>query len=215
MIYHCCSASLVDHASLLTPKVPNCAFAARCSFPTTPFKPLHRYAPTLPPASIARASSCWSTAGISTAWGIALAIFATGVVPIYWGISEYGRLHSGLTNVIVTGIATLATAHLKYTVRRVAEEYAAMRLANGLPLIALGWLQGVAAGDIWPPLQSAWTWCVWLLLFGGMAVHSASIVAILQPHMSDVSLSYVIFAHGVSSSASAQRYSMTMFTTTG
>ncbi|KAJ7452627.1 hypothetical protein FB451DRAFT_1282727 [Mycena latifolia] len=119
--------------------------------------------------------------GVSTAWGAALAVFATGVVPIYWGISQYGQQHSALTNVIVTGIATLATAHLQYTVRQAAEEHARMRLAKGLPFLVWGWLQGVAAGDIWPPLQSTWTWGWWLLLFGAMAGHSASIVAILQP----------------------------------
>jgi hypothetical protein len=119
--------------------------------------------------------------GLSTAWGIALLVFATGVVPITWGISQYGRQHLALTNVIVTGIATLATAHLQYTARNAAEMHATMRLSEGVPLIAWGWLQGVAAGEIWPPLQSIWTWGVWLLVFGGMAGHSASIVAILQP----------------------------------
>ncbi|KAJ7621693.1 hypothetical protein DFH06DRAFT_1232486, partial [Mycena polygramma] len=119
--------------------------------------------------------------GVSTAWGVALAVFSTGVVPIQWGISQYGRQHAGLTNVIVTGIATLATAHLQYTVRHAAQEHATMRFTEGLPLLTWGWLQGAAAGHIWPPLQSKWTWGGWLLLFVGMAGHSASIVAILQP----------------------------------
>ncbi|KAJ7826480.1 hypothetical protein B0H14DRAFT_2817272 [Mycena olivaceomarginata] len=104
--------------------------------------------------------------GVSTAWGAALAVFATGVVPVAWGISQYGQQHPALTNVILTGIATLATAHLQYTACR---------------FLTWGWLQGAAAGDIWPPLQSKWTWGGWLLLFLGMAGHSASIVAILQP----------------------------------
>ncbi|KAJ6526305.1 hypothetical protein B0H19DRAFT_1197168 [Mycena capillaripes] len=119
--------------------------------------------------------------GASTAWGVALAVFATGVVPVTWSISQYGRQHPGLTNVIVTGIATLATAHLQYTVRHAAQEHATMRLYEGLPLLTWGWLQAAAAGDIWPPLQSKWMWGGWLLLFVGMAGHSASIVAILQP----------------------------------
>ncbi|KAJ7431635.1 hypothetical protein B0H11DRAFT_2210122 [Mycena galericulata] len=119
--------------------------------------------------------------GVSTAWGAALAVFATGVVPLQWGISQYGQVHPGLTNVILTGIATSSTAHLQYTVRHAAREHATMRLSEGLPLLTWGWLQGAAAGDIWPPLQSKWTWGGWLLLFVGMAGHSASIVAILQP----------------------------------
>ncbi|KAJ7452625.1 hypothetical protein FB451DRAFT_1185738 [Mycena latifolia] len=121
----------------------------------------------------------WSHRGVGGSAGCICHV--TGVVPITWGFSEYGRQHSALTNVIVTGIATLATAHLQYTVRQAAEEHVRMRLAKGLPFLVWGWLQGVAAGDIWPPLQSTWTWGWWLLLFGAMAGHSASIVAILQP----------------------------------
>ncbi|KAJ7466419.1 hypothetical protein FB451DRAFT_1369659 [Mycena latifolia] len=122
--------------------------------------------------------------GVSVAWGAALAVFATGVVPIAWGISEYGQRHAGLTNVIVTGLATLATAYLKYTARRATEEYAAMRLYDGLPLRTWGWMHGLATTGIWPPLrwrQHKWKWVGWLLLFGGLAGHTASIVAILQP----------------------------------
>ncbi|KAJ6526304.1 hypothetical protein B0H19DRAFT_1197165 [Mycena capillaripes] len=121
---------------------------------------------------------------VSVAWGVTLAVFASGHIPISWIVSQYGQRHTGLTNVIVTGIATLATAHLKYTIRRATEEYTTMRLAEGLSLPTWSWLQGVAAVDIWPPLQreeQMWAWIAWLLLFGSMAGHSASVVAILQP----------------------------------
>ncbi|KAJ7452626.1 hypothetical protein FB451DRAFT_1374072 [Mycena latifolia] len=121
---------------------------------------------------------------VSVAWGVALAVFASGRVPISMSVSQYGQLHTGLTNVIVAVIGTLATAHLKYTVRRATEEYATMRLSEGLSLPTWSWLQGLAAVDIWPPLQREehmFAWGAWLLLFGSMAGHSASVVAILQP----------------------------------
>ncbi|KAF7344253.1 hypothetical protein MVEN_01716600 [Mycena venus] len=155
--------------------------AARSRCPARPLKPLYHYVLTSPPTSISRFSFLLVNGGASTAWGVALAVFASGVVPVTWGVSQYGQQHPALTNVIMAGIATLATAHLQYTVRHAAQEHATMRLSQGLPLLTWGWLQGAAAGNIWPPLQSKWTWGGWLLLFVGMAGHSASIVAILQP----------------------------------
>ncbi|KAJ6507089.1 hypothetical protein C8R45DRAFT_923254 [Mycena sanguinolenta] len=53
--------------------------------------------------------------GLCVAWGSALTVFVTGVVPIYWGMSQYGQQHPGLTNIIITGLATLSTTHLTYT----------------------------------------------------------------------------------------------------
>ncbi|KAJ7601916.1 hypothetical protein DFH06DRAFT_1488981 [Mycena polygramma] len=121
---------------------------------------------------------------VSVAWGVTLAVFESGRIPISTTVSQYGQRHTGLTNVIVTGIATLATVHLKYTIRRATEEYTTMRLTDGLSLRTWGWLQGVAAVNIWPPFQRKerrWAWIAWFLLFGSMAGHSASVVAILQP----------------------------------
>ncbi|KAJ7431636.1 hypothetical protein B0H11DRAFT_2129458 [Mycena galericulata] len=121
---------------------------------------------------------------VSVAWGVTLALFESRRIPISSIVSQYGQRHTGLTNVIVTGIATLATAHLKYTIRRATEEYTTMRLAEGLSLPTWSWLQGVAAVDIWPPFQreeQMWAWIAWFLLFGSIAAHSASVVAILQP----------------------------------
>jgi hypothetical protein len=119
--------------------------------------------------------------GLCVAWGAALAVFTTGVVTIKWGMSKYGQQHPGLTNVLVTGLATLSTTHLKYTVRHATQEYAAMRLSAGIPLPTWSWLQWVAGPEIWPPSRRWWGWSGWILLFVGMAGHSASIVAILQP----------------------------------
>lgn len=121
---------------------------------------------------------------IAVTWGIALAVFATGVVPIYWGLSQYGKKHDGITNVIVTGVATLSTAQLQYTVQIAVKEYAAMLLSEGFTLRKWKWMQGFADGGIWPPFhwrKHKWAWIVWLLTYGGMAGHSASLVAILQP----------------------------------
>jgi hypothetical protein len=114
-----------------------------------------------------------------------MVVFATGVIPIAWRVSQYGQRHMALTNVFVAAVGTLATAHLKYTVRLATDEYARMRLAAGLPLTTWEWLQGLASMGIFPPFQRderKWTWGAWLLLFGAMAGgHSASVVAILQP----------------------------------
>ncbi|KAF8206840.1 hypothetical protein K438DRAFT_449066 [Mycena galopus ATCC 62051] len=123
--------------------------------------------------------------GITVAWGAALMVFSTGIVPINWGLSQYGQLHPGITNVVVTGVATLSTTYLKVTVQYAAEEYAAMQLYEGLTLRKWSWLQGIAMVQTWPPFRlrqkSTWAWVAWLVMFGSMAGHSASIVAILQP----------------------------------
>ncbi|KAJ7836835.1 hypothetical protein B0H13DRAFT_2106431 [Mycena leptocephala] len=122
---------------------------------------------------------------ISVGWGTTMVVFATGVIPIAWRVSQYGQRHMALTNVFVAAVGTLATAHLKYTVCLATDEYARMRLAAGLPLTTWEWLQGLASMGIFPPFQRderKWTWGAWLLLFGAMAGgHSASVVAILQP----------------------------------
>ncbi|KAF7342655.1 hypothetical protein MSAN_02022500 [Mycena sanguinolenta] len=112
---------------------------------------------------------------ISVGWGTTLAVFAAGHVPIAWRVSQYGQRHTGLTNVLVAAVGTLATMHLKYTVRLATEEYARMRLADSLPLTTWEWLQGVASMSVFPPFQGGerkLTWGAWLLLFGAMAGHS-------------------------------------------
>ncbi|KAJ3787381.1 hypothetical protein GGU10DRAFT_416429 [Lentinula aff. detonsa] len=129
---------------------------------------------------------------ISTFWAITLIIFSSGVVPIYWGLSQYGTQHTGVTNVIVTGVATLATSHLHYTVQHAAAEYVAMGFYNGITLERWSYMQGIAQGSIWPPFEFKWNqwkhtwkqnlaWLLWILTWSSMGLHSASISAILQP----------------------------------
>ena len=120
-------------------------------------------------------------------WGIALIVFQTGHVPISWGLSQYGQRHQGITNVIVTLVATLSTSHLQYTVKNTFREYSARLLWRGFTLRRWGWIQAAAQASLWPPLK--WrrhpvTWLMWLLVYGLMGAHSACLVAILQPRKS-------------------------------
>ena len=124
---------------------------------------------------------------ITVCWGTALIIFQTGVVPISWNLSQYGQLHRGITNVIVTGVATISTSHLQFTVHNTVREYVALLVHQGFTLRQLVWMQEFARGGIWPPF-TLWRypvgWPLWLLVYGLMAAHSASLVAILQPRES-------------------------------
>ncbi|KAJ7064035.1 hypothetical protein C8F01DRAFT_1081411 [Mycena amicta] len=128
---------------------------------------------------------------LAVLWGIALAIFTTGVITISWNLSQYGAQHEGITNVVITGVSTLATAHLRYMIQNAAREYAAVMLYEGFTLRKWKWMQGFAKGSIWPPFKFpwrkhqfpwiVWPWIVWLVVNGSMAGHSASLAAILQP----------------------------------
>ena len=127
---------------------------------------------------------------ITVCWGIALIIFQTGHIPISWNLTYYGQLHRGITNVIVTGVATISTSHLKFTVQNTVREYVALLMHQGFTLRRLKWMQEFARGGIRPPFElwRDWRhtvgWPLWLLVYGLMAVHSASLVAILQPRKS-------------------------------
>ena len=124
---------------------------------------------------------------ITVGWGITLIFFQTGDVPISWVLSQRGQLHRGITNVIVTGVATISTSHLQFTVHNTVREYVALLVHQGFTLRQLAWMQQFAQGGIWPPF-TLWRhplgWPLWLLVYGLMAAHSASIVAILQPRKS-------------------------------
>ncbi|KAF7374097.1 hypothetical protein MSAN_00290800 [Mycena sanguinolenta] len=121
---------------------------------------------------------------ICVCWGAALIVFATGVVPIYWGMSQYGQVHPSITNVIITGVATTSTLHLRYTVQNSARQHARAQLHHTVNLERWKWIEAFADISIWPPF-SWWAhkgkWLGWLVLFTAMAAHSASLVAILQP----------------------------------
>ncbi|KAJ7888960.1 hypothetical protein B0H14DRAFT_3429933 [Mycena olivaceomarginata] len=55
--------------------------------------------------------------GIAVGWVAALSVLSTGVVPIYFRMSQFGLQHQAITNVIITGIATLSTTHLLLTIK--------------------------------------------------------------------------------------------------
>jgi hypothetical protein len=71
---------------------------------------------------------------IAVCWGIALVVFQTGIVPISWNLSQYGQRHRGITNVIVTGVATVSTSHLQFTVQNTVREYSALLVCQGFTL---------------------------------------------------------------------------------
>ncbi|KAJ6494565.1 hypothetical protein C8R45DRAFT_927745 [Mycena sanguinolenta] len=120
---------------------------------------------------------------VSVCWGAALIVFATGVVPIYWGMSQYGQQHPAITNVIITGVATTSTFHLRYTIKNSARQHALVVLRQ-VDLPKWRCIQALGEISIWPPFS--WKahkgkWLGWFALFTAMAAHSASLVAILQP----------------------------------
>lgn len=117
---------------------------------------------------------------ITLCWGITLIVLQTGFVPISWNLSQYGQRHRGITNVFITGVATVSTSHLRFTVQNTVHEYSALLVHKGLTLRKWTWLQEFAQGSIWPSFTPRW-WPIWLLVYGLMAAHSASLVAILQP----------------------------------
>ena len=124
---------------------------------------------------------------ITVCWGIALVAFQTGNVPIAWNLSQYGQRHRGITNVIVTGVATVSTSHLQFTIQNTVREYSALLVYQGFTLRRWAWIQEFARGSILPPFtwwRHPVAWPMWLLVYGLMAAHSASLVAILQPRKS-------------------------------
>ena len=122
---------------------------------------------------------------ITFCWGITLIIFQTGRVPISWNLSQYGQLHPGITNVIVTGVATISTSHLQFTIKNTVREYVSLLVYQGFTLRQLKWMQEFARGGLplWA-LRRHWGWWLWMLIYGLMAAHTASFVAILQPRKS-------------------------------
>ena len=117
---------------------------------------------------------------VATLWGTALVIFSTGVVFVRWSVSLWGQSHPNLINVIVTVIATLSTAQLKLVIQRVASHLAEVLVVSGFTLRSLSWIQGIKEWRLWTHLPKRWR-PVWLLAYVAMALHSASVVAIMQP----------------------------------
>ncbi|KAJ6494563.1 hypothetical protein C8R45DRAFT_927743 [Mycena sanguinolenta] len=126
----------------------------------------------------------FANGAICVCWGAALIVFATGVVPIYWDMSQYGQAHPAITNVIITGVATTSTLHLKYTVKNSARQHARVALQQAINLPRWRWIQALGEIDFWPPFSlktQKGKWLGWFALFTAMGAHSASLVAILQP----------------------------------
>ncbi|KAJ7625419.1 hypothetical protein B0H17DRAFT_1111206 [Mycena rosella] len=137
----------------------------------------------------------FASAVVSVLWGIALAIFAAGLVPIAWTISSAASAYDGLTNVVVTAVSSLSTAQLTYTIKLAVEAYASSILFEGFTLDQWKFLRALSESSIWPPFKFPWrkqtkSAMVWLALLGSLAAHSTSMAAILQPENFIVILHY-------------------------
>ena len=121
---------------------------------------------------------------ISLLWGVALATFSSGIVPMTWTISQYGKHHMVVTNFLLTLVGTASTTHLKYVSQGVLQHYSRYILVNGFTVKQLGWMQGIKEWSLFAAFGSWKKGAAWLVIYAGMAVHSASIVSILQPSMS-------------------------------
>jgi hypothetical protein len=107
-------------------------------------------------------------------------VFATGVVPVDWKISTWGESHLAVINIIVTIIATVTTAHVKFLIHTVVCEFANVFLVNGFTLSQFEWMQGVKEWSIFTRFPARKR-PFWALLYLAMALHSASVVSIMQP----------------------------------
>ncbi|KAJ7438430.1 hypothetical protein B0H11DRAFT_2358391 [Mycena galericulata] len=138
----------------------------------------------------------FASAVVSVLWGLALAIFAAGVVPIAWTISDSAIVYDdGLTNVVVTAVSSLSTAQLTYTIKLAVQAYGSSILFEGFTLDEWKFLRALAESSIWPPFRFPWrkqtkSALVWLALLGSLAAHSTSMAAILQPESFIVILDY-------------------------
>jgi hypothetical protein len=91
--------------------------------------------------------------GIAVGWAMALSVFSTGVVPIYFHMSQFGLQHQAIINVIITGVTTLSTTHLLLTIKKSAQQYALMTLHEKVALERWSWIQAFAEGIIWLPFK--------------------------------------------------------------
>ena len=125
---------------------------------------------------------------ISLLWGIALVIFALGVVPVDWDISQYGENHPEIIDALITLIATASTTHVKYTFQGILDHYSHYVLVDGFTLRQLTWMQGIKEWSLFTAFECQKKRVAWLVLYTGMALHSASVVSVLEPSMSYKSL---------------------------
>lgn len=129
---------------------------------------------------------------ISICWGIALFIFSLGVVPIYYNLSNLGQEHRDITNTIIAFVAAISTMHISYIVQQIPAHYSHCLLVDGFTLGHLRWMQGVQQISIFTrfpnrkgggKLTRFFTrkQIFWLVTYFGIAFHTSSLVAILQP----------------------------------
>jgi hypothetical protein len=85
---------------------------------------------------------------VATLWATALLIFAVGVVPITWGISQWGQAHLPIVEFVVTVVATLTTTHTKRLIQSIVSALAEIRLVTGFTLRQVTWMQGVLEWDL-------------------------------------------------------------------
>ncbi|KAJ6456241.1 hypothetical protein C8R47DRAFT_1165629, partial [Mycena vitilis] len=137
----------------------------------------------------------FASAIVSILWGIALAVFAAGGVPIAWTISTAATSHDALISVAVTGVSSLSTLQLTYTIKLAVEAYTSSILYAGFTLEQWKLLRGLSESSVWPPFKFSWrkrkmSAMIWLALLGSLAAHSTSMAAILQPENLIVILHY-------------------------
>jgi hypothetical protein len=144
---------------------------------------------------------------VSFFWGTALATFASGVVPWAWNLSEFSKkFDSDWTNETVALVGSLCTLHVTYVLQLILKEYSYVMLAGEFTLKDLKCLQGVNEISVFAEFPdrpgaprrvtgargpkawwgSVYRFChnkrfVWYVLYLGVALHTTSIVSILQP----------------------------------
>jgi len=132
---------------------------------------------------------------VSLLWGITLFIFSLGIVPVDWVISQCGKNHPEIINALVTLIATASTTHVKYTFQGILDHYSYYVLVDGFTLRQLAWMQGIKEWSLFTAFESQRKRVAWLVLYTGMALHSASVVSILEPSMSYTSFTSPLFLY--------------------
>ncbi|KAJ7079458.1 hypothetical protein C8R44DRAFT_895684 [Mycena epipterygia] len=142
----------------------------------------HRSMWALAKALLAKVLASWfwllANALLTSSLGIALIFFVGLRVPIAWDLSQLGQQHVGITNVVVTGLTTLCTTQLKYTVELAASHYAAMALHRGITLYQWDCLEALSTTKVFATLSSRHKWeeavsveVVWVLIIGTMVAH--------------------------------------------
>ena len=101
-----------------------------------------------------------------------------------WAVSQYGKTHLAVTNVLITLVGTASTTHLKYTCQGILQHYSQYVLVDGFTVGQLAWMQGIKEWNLFTAFGSRIKLVAWVVIYAGMAVHSASVVSILQPSTS-------------------------------